>query len=239
MERVKKHQNRSLGSHFLQGARTAIPLMLGYAPAGFAFGILAREAGLSVTETALMSFFVYAGSAQFIAIAQIAMGTPVAIIAVTCGIVNLRYMLMSASIAKKFSRLPFVHKFLFGFGLTDETFVLHSTRSEGASAAEMAAPERLAETLGINLPAHMTWFCTSTSGFLFGSLLGDVNRFGIDFALVAVFLALLAPRLRDRRQAAVAVLAGVCSTAFFLLGMDTWSVITATVVAATLGLLLP
>ena len=186
-----------------------------------------------------MSFFVYAGSAQFIAIAQIAMGTPVAIIAATCGIVNLRYMLMSASIARKFSRLPFVHRFLFGFGLTDETFVLHSARGEGASAEEMATAERRAETLGINVPTHATWFCTSTFGFLFGTLLGDVNRFGIDFALVAVFLSLLAPRLRDKRQAIVAVLAGLCSTTFFLLGMDTWSVITATVVAASVGLLLP
>lgn len=224
---------------FLRGVRTAVPLMIGYSPTGFAFGVLAREAGISAAETALMSFFVYAGSAQFIAVAQIAAGVPVAVIAATCGIVNLRYMLMSASIAKKFSRLPFFHKLLFGFAMTDETFVLHSARCEGSTPEEAAAPMARFETLGINLSAHMTWLCASILGFLFGALLGDVNRFGLDFALAAVFIALLAPRLRNRRQRIVALLAGTLSITFFLLGLNTWSVITAAVVAAFVGLLLP
>ena len=238
MKSLENHFTRNSRNNFLQGARTAIPLMLGYAPAGFAFGILAREAGISAAETAFMSLFVYAGSAQFIAIAQIAMGAPLVLIIATCGIVNLRYLLMSASIAKKFSRLPFLPKLLFGVGLTDETFVLHSSRAEAATPEEMAGAGKRAETFGINLSAHMTWFGTSTFGNLFGSMLGDVNRFGVDFALAAVFLALLAPRLRDKRQAGVAIFAGTFSIVFFLLGLGTWSVISATVLAASAGLLL-
>lgn len=217
----------------------AAPVMIGYAPMGFAFGMLAREAGMSAAETGLMSFFVYAGSAQFIALAQVAAGVPVAFIAATCGVVNLRYLLLSASIAKKFARLPFFHKALFGFWLTDETFVLHSARCESSTSKEMASPEKRHETLGINLPAHLAWFSSSVLGFLFGALLGDVDRFGIDFALAAVFVALLAPRLRNRKQAAVAIFAGALSIAFFLLGLDTWSVVMATVIAAFIGLLLP
>jgi len=225
--------------NFSGGVRLASPLLLGYAPAGFAFGVLAGEAGMTAAETAFMSFFVYAGSAQFIAIAQIAAGAPVAIIAATCGIVNLRYMLMSASIAKRFSLLPFLHKFLFAFHLTDETFALHSARTEGKTPEENASPAMRCETLGIGVPAHLTWLITSMLGFLFGVLLGDVTRYGIDFALAGVFIALLAPRLRDKRQAAVALLAGMFSLTFSFLGFDSWSVVVATAAAASIGLLLP
>ncbi|HYG58230.1 MAG TPA: AzlC family ABC transporter permease, partial [Symbiobacteriaceae bacterium] len=49
-------------STFWDGVRAAAPVMLGYVPIGFAFGVLARGAGLSVAEIGLMSLLVYAGS---------------------------------------------------------------------------------------------------------------------------------------------------------------------------------
>ena len=222
--------------NFLKGARTAIPIMLGYFPAGFAFGVLAREAGLSVIEVALMSFFVYTGTSQFITVAQMAGGVSLGVIIVTCAIVNMRYMLMSASIASKFSALPVFQKILFGAHLTDETFLVNSSRSEQHTAEELASTPLIAETLGVNVLSHFSWVSACTSGCYFGGMLGDVKRLGIDFGLVGIFLALLAPRLKDRTERCVMFSSAALALVLFLLGFGTWSVIIATVFGATLGL---
>lgn len=224
---------------YLSGARMAIPIVLGYFPAGFAFGVLAREAGLSTVEVFLMSLVVYTGSSQFITVAQMAAGAPYPAIVATCAIVNLRYLLMSASIAPKCARLPFFHKLLFGVELTDESYFVNSARSEPRTAEELAVPPLLYETLGVNTASHAAWIGATTLGCFLGGMLGDVERFGIDFGLVAIFIALLAPRMKDRRQLQVILFAGAAALCFFLLGFGTWSVILATVAGATLGAFLP
>jgi len=56
------------------GVRAAWPICLGYVPIGLAFGVLAQKAGLSPLAIGLMSAFVFAGSAQFIAVAMLGTG---------------------------------------------------------------------------------------------------------------------------------------------------------------------
>jgi 4-azaleucine resistance transporter AzlC len=78
---------------------SAMPVVLGYLPIGFAYGVLAINAGLSTFQIVLMSIIVYAGSAQLIAVSLFAQSIqPLSIIATTF-IVNLRHMLMSAALA--------------------------------------------------------------------------------------------------------------------------------------------
>jgi 4-azaleucine resistance transporter AzlC len=76
--------------------RQTLPIILGYVPVGFAYGVLAQKSGLSGINTLLMSLLVYAGSAQLIAVGLFAAGAaPLAIVATTF-VVNLRHLLMSA-----------------------------------------------------------------------------------------------------------------------------------------------
>jgi 4-azaleucine resistance transporter AzlC len=221
--------------NFLKGARLAIPIMMGYVPAGFACGVLAQKAGMSVLEAFIMSAIVYTGTSQFITIAQLSAGVSYGMMILTCAIVNLRYTLMSASIAAKFSRLPFLYKALFGMEISDETFMVNAARSERASAEELARPPLIYEGLGLTVMSHMTWVAATTSGCFFGSVIGDAGKFGIDFGLVAVFLALLAPRLKDRKQFLVIIASGAVAAVSFLMGFGTWSIIIATVAGAALG----
>ena len=48
----------------LDGVRAGLPIMLGYVPIGIAYAVMARQAGLSVGQTYLMSLTVYAGASQ-------------------------------------------------------------------------------------------------------------------------------------------------------------------------------
>ena len=61
--------------HLREGAAAAWPICLGYVPIGLAFGVLARNIGLSPWEIGLMSLLVYAGSAQFIAVSMLGGGS--------------------------------------------------------------------------------------------------------------------------------------------------------------------
>ena len=87
---------------FLTGARDTIPLLIGAFPFGLIYGTLAMSAGLSVAAAFAMSLFVFAGSAQFIAVGLFALGAAPPVIIVTTFIVNLRHLLYAANL------LPFL-----------------------------------------------------------------------------------------------------------------------------------
>ncbi|MDR3073187.1 MAG: AzlC family ABC transporter permease, partial [Deltaproteobacteria bacterium] len=107
---------------FLRGARLAVPIVLGYLPVGFAFGVLAVQAGMTPATVGLMSFFVYAGSSQLIAAGLLAAHTSTAGIVLTTLIVNLRHLLMSAALTPHLKGWPKPLQVLFAVELTDETF---------------------------------------------------------------------------------------------------------------------
>lgn len=81
------------------GLRAAWPICLGYVPIGLAFGVLAQKAGLSPLAVGVMSALVFAGSAQFIAVAMLGAGAGIASIIATTFAVNLRHLLMSSALS--------------------------------------------------------------------------------------------------------------------------------------------
>ena len=79
----------------------ALPVVLGYLPVGFAYGVLAVKAGLSIANTALMSVLVFAGSAQLIGVDMIGSGSLALSVIATTLVVNLRHVLFSAALAHR------------------------------------------------------------------------------------------------------------------------------------------
>lgn len=210
------------------GARQALPIVLGYIPVGFAYGVLAQKSGLSLLSAVGMSVIVFAGSAQLIGAGMFGAGaTPLALI-LTTFVVNLRHLLMSAALAPRLRGWKKWQIALFGYELTDETFALHTMRM-----ARSDPP--LAETFGVNVTAQFSWVCGSLAGYLAGGQIGDVRPVGLDYALPAMFIALLVPQLVRPVYLIMAVLAGVLSTTLLLLGFAQSHVIVATVVASTIG----
>jgi 4-azaleucine resistance transporter AzlC len=217
---------------WLQAAlQQTLPVILGYIPVGFAYGVLAQKSGISGLNTMLMSLLVFAGSAQLIAVGLLASGAGAATVILTTFMVNLRHLLMSASLApylKSWSRLK---QAFFSFQLTDETFALHSSRfAQGQTSKH--------ETLAINVIAQSAWLAGTALGLFAGGLITDVRPIGLDFALPAMFIVLLVWQLQSLLRIFTALAAGACSLALTLLGMEQTSIILATVLAATLGLTL-
>ena len=84
---------------FLAGCRDELPILLGVAPFGMIYGVLALKAGLPPGLSQAMSSVVFAGSAQFVTTQFVASGAPLLSIVLTAVIVNLRHALYSAALA--------------------------------------------------------------------------------------------------------------------------------------------
>jgi len=212
-----------------KGITRAIPIILGYVPIGFAYGVLAGKSGLSEGNTLLMSLIVFAGSAQFIAVGLFAAGTGPAVVILTTFIVNLRHMLMAASLAPWLSGWKKRYLAFFSYELTDETFALHSM-----SAAQLGAC-RL-EALSLNVTAQGSWVLGTLLGIVASGAIGDVKPLGLDYALAAMFIGLLVGQCGSIIRVFTAILSGGIATLLYLAGWHQFYIIFATVVAATLGL---
>lgn len=210
---------------------SAFPVVMGYLPVGFAYGVLAINAGLSTLQTVIMSLIVFAGSAQLMATSFFAQGiNPVSII-LTTFIVNLRHLLMSASLSTHMKEWHKGEVAGFCFELTDETFAVHSLRFAGGDTA--APPAML-----INMICQSAWVIGTLLGSLAGNLISDVEPFALDYALPSMFIALLILQIGSRVHIWVALMGAVLSLVFWKFGLTQWNVILATVVAATFGALL-
>lgn len=220
---------------FAAGTRAALPIVLGYLPIGFAFGVLARTAGLSPAEVGLMSLLVYAGSAQFIGVQMVAGGAALPAILSTTFLVNLRHLLMSTALVPSLRQNRAWQNSLLAYGITDETFAVNAASLQG----QAADPSYIS---GVHITAQASWVVASVVGALAGGLAVNQEALGLDFALPAMFIGLLMPHLLGDgagRRRVVAVVAGVVAVGVSAgLGLSSWSIIVATVLAASVGVML-
>ncbi|MGW8194047.1 MAG: AzlC family ABC transporter permease [Desulforhopalus sp.] len=211
------------------GAARAVPIVLGYVPIGFAYGVLAGKNGLSDANTLMMSLIVFAGSAQFIAVGLLAAGTDPAVVILTTFVVNLRHMLMAASLAPYLAGWKKRYLAFFSFELTDETFALHSN-----GAARLG--QSMLEALSLNMTAQLSWVVGTFLGIVASGIIGDVKPLGLDYALAAMFVGLLVGQCDSFVRVITALFSGTLATVLYLAGLDQFYIILATVLGATLGL---
>ncbi|MGE5676238.1 MAG: AzlC family ABC transporter permease [Mycobacterium leprae] len=224
----------ALPTSFLDGVRAASPIVLGYLPIGFAFGVLARTTGLSVAEVGLMSLLVYAGSAQFIGASMIGAAASAPAIISTTFLVNLRHLLMSTALVPSLRENAPWQNGLLAYGITDETFALNTAILQGRPASRRYMA-------GVHLTSHSAWMVASIVGALAGEMAGHTEALGLDFALPAMFIGLLVPNLQteERKPRFVAATTAAVMAVAVLLATagSSWSIIIATLVAATVGVI--
>ncbi len=210
------------------GLRAAWPIFVGYVPIGLAFGVLAQKAGLSALAVGLMSALVFAGSSQFIAVAMLGAGAGIASIVATTFAVNLRHLLMSSALSVHLKGVRRRWLTLFAYGITDESFALNLVRfREGGWDWRRA--------LTVNHATNAAWVTSTVAGALGGALI-PAHAFGIDYALMGMFLCLLVYQLRGRIYVLTALIAGAAAVAISLMIPGNSYIVAASVIAATAGL---
>lgn len=221
----------SRSARLLRGAKLGLPIFLGYMPVGAAFGLAATAAGFTALQATACSALVLAGAGQFIGLAAIAGGNLTAAL-VAVGVVNLRYVLFSATMAPYVSDVPRWHQSLLAFTLTDETFAINVADAREGKADRFSM-------LGVGAISWVGWTLGTLVGALAGSAIGDPSRWGVDFAMPAMFTALLVGQITGRRELIAAALAAVCALALSTVLPGQWPVVAAAVVAATVMTVVP
>ncbi|NJO41180.1 MAG: AzlC family ABC transporter permease [Cyanobacteria bacterium CRU_2_1] len=194
-------------SEFLAGCRAIVPLVIGAIPFGIIFGTLAASSGLSFTATMAMSAFVFAGSAQFIAIGLITAGTVLPLIVLTTFVVNLRHLLYSVSIVPHVQRLSQSWKLVLGFWLTDEVFAIAIARYN----QEDSSRYKHWYQFGASVFMYVNWQICTLVGLTIGHWIPDATSWGLDFAMSATFIGMIIPYLKNRPMIIAVLIASIVS----------------------------
>jgi 4-azaleucine resistance transporter AzlC len=193
-------------SEFWAGMKDTLPLVIGALPFGIIFGALAGSSGLSAGGTLAMSAFVFAGSAQFIAITLMAKGATALVIIVTTFVVNLRHALYSTTLAPHVKHLSQRWLVPLAFWLTDESFVIvvsHYNKPDDS-------PHKHWYFLGSEVFMYTNWCLCTLVGVIAGQSIKDPQSWGLDFAMIATFTGMLIPFIKNR-AALISVLVAAMS----------------------------
>lgn len=218
---------------FFDGFKSCLPTVLGYLGIGFSFGIVGINSHMNLLEIGLMSLIVYGGSSQFVICGLLLTGASIPGIVMTVFLVNFRHFLMSMTASPHFRNESLLRNVFIGSMLTDESFAVFSTttaQNKKISYSWMA---------GLNITAYLTWFIATILGGLVGNFISDPNKFGLDFALVAMFAGLFITQFeweisKNKRKAIMVVLT-VALTLYLLLSVVSSSL--AVIISALCGCL--
>ncbi len=217
MSRSDSHSSAPV-EDFTAGLAAIAPLAVAVVPFALILGANGAAKGLSPLEVALMSGFVFAGSSQFLAIDLWRDPAPALSLALAVLLINLRHVLMGASLSGKLSRFGRAGRLAAVFFMADEIWALAEKRAldRGLTPAYYAG---LAATLYLN------WLVFTTLGALAGRLVDDPAAFGFDFAFTAVFIGLVAGFWKGRGSFAVAAASAAGAIGVHALVEGAWFVI--------------
>jgi 4-azaleucine resistance transporter AzlC len=187
---------RTPREHFRAGAKAAIPFALAGGLLSASFGVVARGAGLSDLAAIAMSLFVFAGSAQFAAVAILGAGGSLGAALVAGALMNSRFLAMGIALAPSLPGGP-MRRAVQGQTVIDASWAM-AMRPDGSFNRYFL--------FGATAPQYVMWALGTVAGVLGRGVIGDVNRFGLDAVFPAFFLALLMSEARhpDSRPVALA-----------------------------------
>ncbi|WP_066500431.1 AzlC family ABC transporter permease [Abyssisolibacter fermentans] len=217
---------------FKDGVIDSIPIVIGFVPIAMTFGILAKNADITMFHCILFSVLVFAGASQFIALNLILLGAGIGEIVLTTFLVNFRHFLMSASLTTKITKdmkkwSPFI-----AFGITDEVFSVASFK-KGTLTKQYI--------ISLELLAYSAWVSGTVLGYLVGGILPKIIKASMGIALYAMFVAILIPEAKKSiKPIILAGLSGIINSIciYFLTLPQGWSIVISIVLTSFIGLFL-
>ncbi|GFZ76169.1 autotransporter [Compostibacillus humi] len=218
-----------------QGLITGFPIMLGYLPIAITFGVLAKQAGMTLWELTLMSMLVFAGASQFMGANMIAVGAGAIEIVIATFVLNFRHFVMNLSFMNQLRPIALRWKIPLSLGLTDESFAVSSMH-----------PDKAKEEKGgyfyasLFLVAYLSWVLGSLLGGILGDIIPEILSQSMGIALYAMFIGLLVPSVKkEKKVGLIAILAMLINALCVQLGMSAgWGIVTATVIGGFSGIFL-
>ena len=187
----------------------SLPVMAGYVVLAIGFGILMKEAGYGLFWSFLMSFTVYAGSMQFVAVSLLSSGASLISAALTTLMVNARHLFYGVSMIDKYKNAGKKKSYLI-FALTDETYSLLC----GDDYPE--GEDKHWYSFFVSLFNQCYWVMGSIIGSILGSLI-TFNTAGIDFSMTALFVTVFVEQWLTSKNHLPALAGLFCSVACLMI----------------------
>lgn len=201
-----------------------MPLCIGDFPFSFIVGALSVSAGMSVWQST--ASIVIAGSAQMLALNMLKTGATLGVIIFTTLIINLRHVLYSASISGTVREASFFKKCFMSYALTDEVYATTVKEMEGNKK------EKYLFYGSAMITFWAIWVLADFLGALVGASFPHIEKYGLDFAMVAAFIAIVVPQIKSQACTVAAVVAAVSGVLLVVLPYSL-----GIVVASVLGVL--
>lgn len=187
------------------GAIAVLPLLVGVAPFGLILGVTAAGSAVGGGLGYATSVIIFGGAAQLAAVQLIDTGAAIAVVIVTGIVINARHMMYSAAMVPYFREFSPRSRWVLPYLLTDQAFAVSTTRYEDETAPTDTGYRRRF-FIGAGLSLWTTWQITTIIGVLVGAQIPE--SWSLDFAIPAMFLALLMLAVRDRPGVVAAVVGG-------------------------------
>lgn len=177
---------------FKKALTACLPVISSFLVIGTSFGVVVQSRGFDTLWAAAMSVFIYAGSMQFVALELMGSGAGLLTVALTTLMVNLRHVFYGLSMIDRYKNMGRAKPYLI-FALCDETYSLV------CNPPELAPGEEKAFYLLVSVMNHASWVLGSILGGLLGSAL-PFSTEGIEFALTALFVSVVAEQWLSTRE---------------------------------------
>ena len=192
-------------SSFQAGALALAPVTVGVIPFGVVTGVLSVSVGIAPRDSWIMSMVMVSGAAQVAMMDLMARNASVAVIIVTGLIINLRFLMYSASLGPYLRGVPALRKGVLSYMLTDQAFAVSMVEFQRPGSTV----HKVSYYAGAALLMYVVWMGSVISGILLGTAIPP--SWQLDFAVPLTFLALLAPSIRDRSYVFAALTAAAAS----------------------------
>lgn len=225
-------KNKNTKQQIKEGFKVGLPLTLGYFPVAMAFGLLAKTTGITFRDTGLFSIMVFAGASQFMALDLILGNVTASGIILATFLLNLRHMVMSASLSLKLENIKKKWLPLVAFGITDESFSVLSFHK-----GELKLPFILA----LQFSGYISWVAGTIVGFLVGEILPQSLQTSLGIGLYAMFISLLAPEIK--KSSNILYLSIMSAIIYIIIWYSKifhsgWDIILGIIISAVLGVVL-
>ena len=208
------------------------PILLTAALVGTTFGVTARQSGLELVEISGMSLIIFAGASQFAAVELLRSGAAVPAVILAAFLINLRHLLMATALRPRFAARSLPERLGLAYVLTDEAFAMGVgwyRRGRGTVTSYAV--------FGTGL--WLAWNLATVAGALLSDRIAEPRRLGVDFAITASFLSIVALAVRGRTDVAIALIAAGASATLALSGASIVAVIGAGALAPLATFVLP
>lgn len=198
---------------------------------GSVLGLMAAQKGLTWYQLLVMNLSVFAGSAQFVMVDMWLPPLPVAEIILAVLVINMRYLLIGASLNPLFQGTSLGHKFLFMHLVADENWAMTMARYYKGSTTTWFL-------LGGGLCVQAAWCFGTLLGHRLGAVITNPERYGLDFSFVAVFTALVFSFWKGRQDVLPWLVAAAVAAAAESLMPGKWYIVCGGVAGALVAALM-